>query len=69
MTRYKEKIAALEEKIAALEKENAQMEKDADKIEKLVRADNEIRGGDLFYLCLPIWYGDDEDEDDEEVEA
>jgi hypothetical protein len=44
-----------------LEKENEELKVEAKKIEAAVRSSR----GDALELCLPIWYGQDEDEDED----
>jgi len=48
-----------------LKKENKEMKEEAKKIEEAVRSAD----GDALELCLPIWYGEDEesDSDDETI--
>ena len=45
-----------DERILALETENA-------KIEKIVRAGSGAGTYDVFSLCLPVWYGEDLEDD------
>jgi len=51
-----------EDEIEELRKEIEELNKEAKKIEEAVRSSH----GDALELCLPIWYGQDEDEDEEE---
>ena len=48
-----------EDEIGGLVLENKELKKEAKKIEAAVRSST----GDALDLCLPIWYGEDENED------
>jgi len=47
--------------IRELVAENEELKVEAKKIEAAVRSSR----GDALELCLPIWYGEDEDEDED----
>jgi seryl-tRNA synthetase len=59
---YKTKYERMKNKDNEKLKEIEELKEEAKKIEKAVRSSH----GDALELCLPIWYGQDEDEDEDE---
>jgi septal ring factor EnvC (AmiA/AmiB activator) len=56
-------IGSLEQDVKDLQEENKELTEQNKKIEKIVRESNPQ---DIFDKCLRIWYGEDEEEEEED---